>query len=103
MKEATSIQFEITEEIELALNSIVCFSGKFEYHPEFDGRYAISTDKKPTRFIVNSEAYKILSYTAKKNKVSLINISGTKKVFYSKKFQQAIKMLIEKKYLNKIA
>jgi len=103
MEGPNTVKFEITEGIELSLDNIVCLSGKLKYYPEFDGNYAICTEEKTAKFVVNSEIYKMLSYIAKKDKVSLINLSGTKKVFYSEKFQHIIKILITKKYLNRIA
>jgi hypothetical protein len=103
MKGASKVQFENMEKVELALNSIVCLSGKLQYHPEFDGRYTICTDNKNTKLVVNSEIYKMLSYIEKRGKVVLITLAGAKNVFYSQKFQDIIKMLITKKYLTKIA
>lgn len=89
--------------IELAINTIISLSGRLQNRLEEDGNYSINIAKKNVNMTVSPEVYKMLSYIEKKEKVSLINLCGTKEIFHSEKFQYIIKMLIAKKYLNIIA
>lgn len=93
----------VSEEIQLSVSTIVELSGKLEYFLEKDGTYTINILEKNIRMPVCPKIYKMLSYVDKKEKVSLINLAGTKKAFHSERFQHIIKMLIEKNLLNKIA
>jgi MoaA/NifB/PqqE/SkfB family radical SAM enzyme len=94
-------QESFKEKIPLSFSNIVSLSDKLQYIPEYDGRYNTSIDNVNKTFI-NKEVYTILSYIKRKEKVSLINLAGTKKIFYSEKFQYIIKILIAKKYLKVI-
>lgn len=90
----------VLDKVEINTNTIISLTGKLQSRKEEEGNFTVNILKRNIHMTVNKEAFEMLSYIDNHKEVCLINIAGSKEIFYSESFQRIIKVLIAKKYLN---